>query len=99
MRECIIHFKLIRQNESKMLRALTYLPNDRMPDISDFIQTFEEMGYPVELENERELIFDSVAADDSFKLDITKIEMSGEEKEDTDFDGELRAILEHLIRR
>ncbi|GIQ69927.1 hypothetical protein DUZ99_16080 [Xylanibacillus composti] len=99
MRECIIHFKLIRENESKMLRTLLYLPKDRMPEIADFIRAFEEMGYPVKLVNERELIFDSLDGGKPFKLDITKIEVSGEEKDEPDFDMQLRAILEHLIRK
>ncbi|GEM_PF-936209 len=99
VKECMIHFKLMRGTESKMLRALTYLPKDKQPEIADFIRIFEEMGYPVQLENEHELIFDSVVAGEPFKLDITKIEMSGEKKEEADVDGELRAILEHLIRR
>ncbi|MCU6709806.1 hypothetical protein M6D81_14015 [Paenibacillus sp. J5C_2022] len=99
MRECIVHFKLIRGASSKMLRALIMLPKDKQPEISDFISAFAQLGYQVVLENERELIFAPSAAGETYKLDITSIEVKGETEEATEHDGELRAILEHLVRR
>jgi hypothetical protein len=98
MRECIFHFKLIRDQEVKELRALVILPKDKQPSISDFVEAFDELGYKVELENEHELIFQSLTDDKPYKLDITKIQIKGETSDDPAHDGELRSILEHLIR-
>lgn len=98
MRECIFHFKLMREKqEVKELRALVMVPKDKQPTVADFISVFDELGYKVRLENERELIFDSLDGDKPYKIDITKIEIKGEEVDATVHDGELRAILEHLI--
>lgn len=98
MRECIFHFKVIRNNESKLLRALIILDSNKQPSISDFIDTFKRMGYNVELENERELIFNSLDGKEPYKLDITKIEIKGETEDAPYHDGELRAIVEHLVK-
>lgn len=97
MRECIFHFKLMRVKEVKELRALVMVPKDKQPTIADFISAFDDLGYKVKLVNERELIFDSLDSDKPYKIDITKIEIKGEEAEASGHDGELRAILEHLI--
>lgn len=98
MRECLFHFKLMQGGKSKDLRALTMVPEEKQPDISDFIRAFHTLGYDVALENERELIFHSLAGTEPYKLDITKIELKGEHHEMPEHDGELRAILEHLVR-
>ena len=99
MKECIFHFKYMKDNETKLLRGLIFLDDDKKPEITDFIESFRIMGYKVELENERELIFHSTDSADSFKLDVTKIEIKGEKREQGAHDGELRAILDHLIKR
>lgn len=96
MRECIFHFKVIRGMDSKLLRALIMLPADRAPVINDFIEAFSQLGYRVKLENERELIFAPIGGED-FKLDVTRIEIKGEDDIRMQHDGELKAILEHLV--
>lgn len=95
LRECIFHFKFIDETGVKMLRALIFLPDDRQPSIKDFIAAFAQLGYNVKLENEQDLIFAPVSAKETYKLDITKIEMKGGE-DLPQHDGELRSILEHL---
>ncbi|MFD0590740.1 hypothetical protein ACFQZE_22375 [Paenibacillus sp. GCM10027627] len=97
MKECIFHFKVIRADETKELRALIMLPEKKSPDISDFISAFSQLGYKVKLENERELIFAPATGGD-YKLDVTKIEIKGEDNERAQHDGELKAILEHLSK-
>ncbi|MCR2803912.1 hypothetical protein [Paenibacillus soyae] len=99
MRECLFHFKVIEGGSSKEYRALTMIPDGKHPEISDFMRSFEGLGYKVKLENERELIFHSLDSGDPYKIDITKIELKGEEQDDIAHDGELRAILSHLIRK
>ncbi|MHA6484854.1 hypothetical protein ACX1C1_23470 [Paenibacillus sp. strain BS8-2] len=99
MRECLFFFKYIQDGQAKEYRTLTMVPDGETPTIADFIQSFEELGYRVELENERELIFHSVEGNTPYKLDITKIELKGEEHDNDAHDGELRAILSHLIHR
>lgn len=99
MRECLFYFKYIQDGQAREYRTVAMVPDGRTPSINDFIQSFEELGYHVELENERELIFHSFGGDAPYKLDITKIELKGEEHHDAAHDGELRAILSHLIKR
>jgi len=94
LRECIFHFKFIDDTETKMLRALIFLPDDRQPSIKDFIAAFAQLGYNVKLVDEQDLIFAPTNNKDTYKLDITKIEMKGDEK--AQHDGELRSIIEQL---
>lgn len=98
MRECIFHFKVIKDDDTTTLRALILLGPNEEPSITEFIDTFRRMGYDVELENEHDLIFRSLDPKDSYKLDITKIEIKGETEEAPVHDGELRGIVESLIR-
>jgi hypothetical protein len=97
MKECIFHFQLIKGAKSKDLRALILLSADKKPGITDFIHAFRELGYTVELENERKLIFHSLTGKEPYKLDITKIEIAGEQEETPVHDGELSTILENVI--
>lgn len=99
MRECLFHFKFIKGGVAKEYRTIVMVPDNRHPEISDFIQAFEESGYKVELENERELIFRSVEGESPYKLDITKIELKGEKRDTPYHDGELHALINTLIRR
>ena len=98
MRECIFHFKLIRDNHTELLRALIILGPGKQPQLQDFLTAFKGMGYNVTLENERELIFASVNPKDPYKLDVTKLEIKGEGEDKAAQDAELRAILENLIK-
>ena len=91
LRECIFHFKLIDGNNTKDLRALLFVPDDRPPSIKDFIAAFAQIGYNVELENEKELIFAPKNRKESYKLDITKIELRAAVKES-------RSTMENLGR-
>ncbi|MHA7965691.1 hypothetical protein ACX93W_16325 [Paenibacillus sp. CAU 1782] len=97
MRECIFHFKVIRGDKSKLLRALIMLEPNKRPTITDFIAAFKQLGYNVTLEDERELIFAPLGGED-YKLDITKIEIKGEDNGEGYHDGELKSILDHLIK-
>ncbi|GKU80331.1 hypothetical protein [Paenibacillus sp. L3-i20] len=97
MRECIFHFKVIRGNSTKELRALIMLKEDKAPTITDFIEAFKQIGYNVRLENEQELIFAPAGGED-YKLDVTRIEIKGEDGEKEQHDGELKSIVENLIR-
>lgn len=94
LKECIFHFKFIDGQNTKMLRALIFLPDDRQPSIKDFIAAFAQLGYNVQLEDEQELIFAPTNHNETYKLDVTKIEIKGEEK--AFHDGDLRAIIEQL---
>lgn len=95
LRECIFHFKFIDGSQTKMLRALIFLPDDRQPSIKDFIAAFAQLGYNVQLEDAQELIFSPTSSKETYKLDITKIEMKGDEGK-AYHDGELRSIIEQL---
>ncbi|MBH5319214.1 hypothetical protein I6N90_15530 [Paenibacillus sp. GSMTC-2017] len=99
MRECIFHFKVIRGNKTETLRALIMLDSNKTPTITDFIEAFEQLGYHVRLENEHELIFAPKGGKEDYKLDVTRIEIKGETDEQSQHDGELKALVEHLVRR
>lgn len=96
MKECIFHFKVMRGGETKEIRGMVMLPDNKQPSIQEFIECFDGMGYHVTLENERELIFSSLPGEAPYKLDITKIEIKGMTEEPAAHDGELKAILQHI---
>ncbi len=98
MRECIVHFKLIKGSHSELLRGLLFLDKGQKPAIADFIDTFKRMGYDVQLENEQELIFAPLDPKETYKLDITKVEIKGESEDEGHEDLELRSIVGNLIR-
>ncbi|WP_314000670.1 hypothetical protein [uncultured Paenibacillus sp.] len=98
MKECVFYFKVLKAGRSKELRALILLPDGKQPGISDFVRSFRQLGYDVKLENEKELIFKSVDGGEPYLLDITKIKIKGDTEDLPEHDGELRSIVEHLVR-
>jgi HEPN domain-containing protein len=96
--ECIVHFKVIYPQETKMLRGLIILDKGKAPGIHDFTKLFARMGYNVTLSDEKELIFHPVSPKDEYVLDIVRFEMDGDE-EHVYQDRELKALLEHLLRK
>lgn len=96
-RECIVHFKLIRDHEVKELRGLIFVASGQEPSIEQLIECFASMGYQVKLEDERKLIFKSTRPSESFTLEVTSFDL-GEEKEDKP-DRTVRAIASNFIKK
>lgn len=95
LRECIIHFKLIEGQQTKQLRALNFIPDDRQPNINDFVTAFAQLGYNVKLIDEKELIFAPINIKETYKLDITKIEVKGD-KNKPYYDLELKGVIDAI---
>ncbi|WP_159886135.1 hypothetical protein [Paenibacillus puerhi] len=57
-REHIIHFKVIRQQEAKVLRGLIYLEDGQQPTLHDFERCLKECGHDIQgVENYEQFIF------------------------------------------
>jgi hypothetical protein len=98
--ECIVHFKVIYPQETKMLRGLVFLESGQRPSINDFLGLFSRMGYDVKLTDEKDLIFKPVSGTKDYTLDIVRVELDDEDGEAKSYeDQQLRAILEQLIRK
>lgn len=95
LRECIFHFKLIDGQQTKDLRALTFIPDDRQPNINEFVTAFAQLGYNVKLIDEKELIFAPINNKETYKLDITKIEVKGD-KNKPYYDLELKGVIDAI---
>ena len=95
LRECIFHFKLIEGQQSKDLRALSFIPDDRQPSINDFVNAFTQLGYKVKLIDEKDLIFAPINPKETYKLDITKIEVKGD-KNKPYYDLELKGVIDAI---
>ncbi|MFD2117697.1 hypothetical protein ACFSTH_16665 [Paenibacillus yanchengensis] len=98
MKECIFHFKLTRGKETEALRGLLFLGDDERPQMKDFLAAFTQMGYKVKRDHDYELKFTSLDPKDPFQIEITKLEIKGEKKDQAAIDAELKAILEQLIK-
>jgi hypothetical protein len=57
MREHLIHFKVIRGQETKLLRGLIYLEDGRQPTLDDFARCLRECGHQVQLADPEQCIF------------------------------------------
>jgi len=93
-KECIIHFKHVRNGVSKDLRGLIFVKEGETPTIAQFIDCFARMGYKVALEDEQRLIFKPVNPSEQYLLDIEALDF-GEKKESPD--AILRMLAEQLL--
>ncbi|MEK8132509.1 hypothetical protein WMW72_31895 [Paenibacillus filicis] len=57
IREHIIHFKVIRGQETKLLRGLIYLEDGQQPTLQDFERCLRECGHQVQLEDPEQCVF------------------------------------------
>ncbi|MCQ6562808.1 hypothetical protein [Paenibacillus mendelii] len=55
--EHIVHYKIMRQKETTILRGLIYLEENRQPTVEEFAQCLREAGHNVRIENEQQFIF------------------------------------------
>lgn len=59
----MVYFKIIRQDQTKLLRGLIYLEKHRQPTVEDFAQCLRDCGHNVRIEDEKQFIYR--ATDDS----------------------------------
>lgn len=94
LREHLVYFKVIREQETNVLRGLIYLEEGRRPTVEDFARCLQECGHKVQLENERQYIFRAV--DESGKeywIDVL------ENYRKTDRDGDTESLSRSFIKQ
>lgn len=69
-KEHIVHFKIIRGNESRMLSGLIYLEENQKPTLQDFEQCLKQCGHDVHIEDKEQFIFRSNNASDAYLIDV-----------------------------
>ncbi|TMV49573.1 hypothetical protein FE783_13825 [Paenibacillus mesophilus] len=94
LREHLVYFKVIREQETNVLRGLIYLEEGRQPTMEDFVRCLRECGHKVQLENEKQFIFRAV--DDSGKeywIDVL------ENYRKSDRDGDAESLSRSFIKQ
>lgn len=70
-KEHIVHFKVMRKNETYQLRGLIYLEENQAPTIADFELCLKDCGYPnLQLEDRDRVIFRAFEPEGSFLIDV-----------------------------
>ncbi|WP_059049810.1 hypothetical protein [Paenibacillus senegalimassiliensis] len=95
--ECIVHFDVVHKDGTKELRGLIFIDPGKLPDESDLLQMFEDMGYHLRLEDRENLIFKPTQA----SADYEEIRVRHLDTGETTYkeDGELKSLLNHLLPR
>lgn len=69
-KEFIVHFKVIRDGEVKLLRGLIPLEPGAEPTLAQFTQCLKECGHDVHLIDERRVIFAGRKDGEEYKIDV-----------------------------
>lgn len=95
--ECIVHFRVVHDEEVKELRGLIFTDDGTAPDMSQLTEMFGNMGYNVRVDKTDELVFKPTEAKPGYKyIRVTELD-TGEEVYSED--RNLRALLENLLPR
>ncbi|WP_442602233.1 dipeptidyl aminopeptidase [Paenibacillus sp. KN14-4R] len=78
--ECIVHFEVIREGETKAFRGLIEQQEPKKPSAEQLVKMFDELGYKVEPFGGT-TNFHPVAPDRDYKIHVKKLDM-GEPIED-----------------
>ncbi|MBY9079959.1 hypothetical protein KIH86_10195 [Paenibacillus sp. HN-1] len=95
--ECIVHFEVVHPGGPKSLRGLLFIDDGAVPDESQLIGMFKDMGFDVRLDDREKLIFKPVNPASVFsEIRITGYdEGNGKSGEDHD----LKSIVGNLLPR
>ncbi|WP_018749792.1 hypothetical protein [Paenibacillus sanguinis] len=93
--ECIVHFDVVHKEGIKELRGLIFIDEGEMPEESDLLQMFADMGYQLQLQDRENLIFKPTQPG----ADYEEIRVRRLDTGQTTYkeDGELKSILTHLL--
>lgn len=93
--ECIVHFDVVHKDGIKELRGLIFIDEGKMPEESDLLQMFADMGYQLQLQDRDNLIFKPTQAG----ADYEEIRVRRLDTGETIYkeDGELKSLLNHLL--
>jgi hypothetical protein len=93
--ECIVHFEIIRNGESKALRGLIDIAGGTSPTTEQLIQMFEGLGHKVTPDPNAAKTFKPVSGD-KYKIRIKKLDIEGAEEEAVP-DRERDALIRNFI--
>lgn len=93
--ECIVHFEIIRNGESKMLRGLIDIAKGTTPTTEQLIKMFEGLGHKVTPDPNATKTFKSVSGE-NYKIRIKKLDIEGAEEEEAP-DRERDALIRNFI--
>lgn len=95
--ECIVHFRVVHDEEIKELRGLIFTDDGAAPNMNQLTEMFGNMGYNVRADQTDELVFKPTDAKSGYKyIRVTELD-TGEEVYSED--RNLRALLENLLPR
>ncbi|MGG6313156.1 hypothetical protein [Paenibacillus macerans] len=95
--ECIVHFDVVHKDGVKELRGLIFLDKGKVPEESDFLQMFAEMGYKLRLEDRQSLVFKPTEAGaDYSEIRVRRLDTGEKSYKE---DGELKSLLTNLLPR
>jgi|GEM_PF-1041483 len=70
-KEHLVHFKIIRGNESKLLSGLVFLKDGQSePTLEDFEECLKQCGHEVVIINKEQFIFKSTRPGDEYIIDV-----------------------------
>ncbi|WP_138495046.1 hypothetical protein [Paenibacillus pinistramenti] len=95
--ECIVHFDVVHENETKELRGLIILNEDRKPAEQEYLNMFADMGYTnLRLEKQEPLTFAPAGGGAGFKEIIIRKLDNGNEEEHFE-DQHLKNLVGNLL--
>jgi hypothetical protein len=69
-KEHIMHFKVIRNNETRLARGLIYLEENQEPSLQDMEQCLKECGHDVHVYDKENCIFKANHGDGEYIIDV-----------------------------
>lgn len=69
-KEHIVHFKIIRKGETKLLRGLIYLDDNASPTIQDYERCLIACGHQVQIKDPDQYIFTAFDQGEEYIIDV-----------------------------
>lgn len=64
-REFTVHFKVIHQDRSSLLRGIIFLEENQKPTLTDYAQCLKDCGHDVVLQDKENIIFRAFKPDEA----------------------------------
>ncbi|MFB5762394.1 hypothetical protein [Paenibacillus medicaginis] len=95
--ECIVHFRVVHEQETKELRGLILVEQGSQPSVQQIIAMLGHMGYEVRQDSADELVFRPADGGADYRyIRITELDTGEEVYRE---DRHLRTLLENLLPR
>ncbi|NHN32340.1 hypothetical protein [Paenibacillus agricola] len=69
-KEHIMHFKVIRRNETRLARGLIYLEENQQPSLQDMEQCLKDCGHQVQIVDKDNYIFKAQLGNEEYMIDV-----------------------------